>query len=184
MDGNFVPPITIGCGVIKSIRKYSNLPFDVHLMIENPDLHIENFAAAGADIITVHAESTKHLHRTIQKIKATGKKAGVSIVPSTNENVLDYVIEDLDLILVMGVNPGFGGQQFIPSQFKKILNIKNRISNINKKIELEVDGGINEETSKKAIESGADVLVAGSFIFGSKDRSKMIKTLRHNSDHL
>lgn len=178
MDGSFVPNITIGSDVTKSIRNHSDLPFDVHLMIKNPDIHLENFANAGADIITVHSEATIHLHRTIQKIKSLGKKAGVSIVPSTNENVLDYVLEDIDLILVMTVNPGFGGQKFISSQLQKIENISNKIAKLNKKIDLEVDGGINQETAKQAINCGANVLVAGSFIFGNKNYSDAIKKLR------
>ena len=178
MDGSFVPNITIGCDVIKSIKNCSKLPFDVHLMINNPDYHLENFAKAGADIITIHSEATTHLHRTIQTIKSLGKKAGVAIVPSTNENVLDYVLEDIDLVLVMTVNPGFGGQKFISSQLKKIENIANKITKLGKKIDLEVDGGINQETSKQAINCGADVLVAGSFIFGNKNYSEAIKNLR------
>ncbi len=178
MDGSFVPNITIGPDVIKSIRNYSDLTFDVHLMIQNPDIHLENFANAGADIITIHSEATTHLHRTIQKIKSLGKKAGVSIVPSTNENVLDYVLEDIDLILVMTVNPGFGGQKFISSQLRKIENISNKIAKINKAIDLEVDGGINPETAKQSINCGANVLVAGSFIFNHKDYSQAIKQLK------
>ena len=178
MDGSFVPNITIGQDVVSSIRKYSDLPFDVHLMITNPDYHLENFAKAGADILTIHYEATTHLHRTIQKIKSLGKKAGVSIVPSTNENVLDYILEDIDLVLVMTVNPGFGGQKFISSQLKKIENIANRIAKLGKKIDLEVDGGINQETAKQAINCGANVLVAGSFIFTNKNYSQAIKQLR------
>ncbi len=178
MDGSFVPNITIGPDVVKAIRGSSNLPFDVHLMINNPDNHLESFAASGADIITVHQEATTHLHRTVQKIKSLGKKAGVSIVPSTNENVLDYVLEDIDLILVMTVNPGFGGQKFISSQLKKIENIANKIANLGKKIDLEVDGGINQDTAKQVINCGADVLVAGSFVFGNKNYSENIFKLR------
>jgi ribulose-phosphate 3-epimerase len=178
MDGSFVPNITIGSDVVKSLRPHSPLPFDVHLMINNPDNHLENFALVGADIITVHFEATTHLHRTIQKVKSLGKKAGVSIVPSTNEDVLDYVLEDIDLVLVMTVNPGFGGQKFISSQLKKIENIANKIAKLNKNIELEVDGGINEKTAKEAINCGANVLVAGSFIFGNQDYSQAIQKLR------
>jgi ribulose-phosphate 3-epimerase len=177
MDGSFVPNITIGHDVIKSIRPYSNLPFDVHLMIRNPDLHLENFALAGADIITVHSEATIHLHRTIQKIKSLGKKAGVSIVPSTNENALDYILEDIDLVLVMTVNPGFGGQKFISSGLKKIENISNKIAKLGKKIELEVDGGINQETAKQCVDCGANVLVAGSFIFKNQNYAEAIQKL-------
>jgi ribulose-phosphate 3-epimerase len=178
MDGSFVPNITIGFDVIKSIRSCSELPFDVHLMINNPDNHIENFVKAGADIITIHFEAVTHLHRTIQNIKSLGKKAGVSIIPSTNENVLDYVLEDVDLVLVMTVNPGFGGQKFIYSQLKKIENIANKIAKLGRKIDLEVDGGINQENAKQVIDCGANVLVAGSFIFSNQDYSKAIKKLR------
>ncbi len=178
MDGTFVPNITIGSDVVKAIRPHSNLPFDVHLMIQNPDLHLENFANAGADIITVHSEATIHLHRTIQKIKSLGKKAGVSIVPSTHESVLDYVLEDVDLILVMSVNPGFGGQKFIYSQLKKVESISNKLAKLGRNIDLQIDGGINEQTAKQAINAGANVLVAGSFIFGSKDYSDAINKLR------
>jgi len=178
MDGSFVPNITIGPDVVKSIRSYSNLPFDTHLMINNPDNHLENFALAGSDIITVHSEAATHLHRTVQKIKSLGKKAGVSIVPSTNESVLDYVLEDIDLILIMTVNPGFGGQKFIYSQLKKIENIANKISKLGRKIDLEIDGGINQETAKQVIDCGANVLVAGSFIFGNKNYSENIQKLR------
>lgn len=178
MDGAFVPNITIGNEVVKSIRKVSDLPFDVHLMINNPDNHIKAFAEAGSDIITIHAEATTHLDRTIELIKSYGKKAGVSLVPSTSESVLDYVLEKLDLILVMTVNPGFGGQKFISSQLRKIENIRNRIEKTGKTIDLEVDGGINEETAKLAINAGADVLVSGSFIFGSGNYAQAISKLR------
>lgn len=178
MDGNFVPNITIGSDVVRALRPHSNLPFDVHLMVKNPDSHLENFAHAGADIITVHSEATTHLDRTVSKIKSLGKKAGVSIVPSTNEDVLDYVLDKIDLILVMTVNPGFGGQKFISSQLKKIENIRNKITKTGRNIELEVDGGINEETAKQAILAGANVLVAGSFIFSTKDYAQAIKNLR------
>ena len=180
MDGNFVPPITIGADIIKRLRKCSDLPFDVHLMINNPDNHVESFAEAGADIITIHAESTIHLHRSLAKIKRLGKKAGVSIVPSTHENVLDYVLEEIDLILIMTVNPGYGGQKFIHSQLNKIRNCRQKIIKSGNKIELQVDGGINEETAKEAINAGANVLVAGSYIFGSKNYSEAISKLRNS----
>ena len=180
MDGHFVPNITIGSCVVKDLRKCSDLPFDVHLMIENPDNYIEDFAKAGADIITVHAEACIHLDRTIQLIKAQGKKAGVSLVPSTPADVLDYVLADIDLVLVMTVNPGFGGQSFIESQLKKISIIREKIDAIGKDIDLEVDGGINAETAKKVIEAGADVLVAGSATFsgGQKSYKNNIEKLR------
>ncbi len=179
MDGSFVPNITIGNEVVKSLRKNSALPFDVHLMINNPDNHIKAFADAGSDIVTIHAETSTHLDRSIELIKSFGKKAGVSIVPSTHENVLDYILEKLDLVLVMTVNPGFGGQKFLHSQLKKIENIRKKIEKTGKKIELEVDGGINCETSKLAVDAGADVLVSGSFIFSSESYSEAILKLRN-----
>lgn len=181
MDGGFVPNITIGNEVIKSLRKDSHLPFDVHLMINNPDNHIANFANSGADIITVHAEASIHLDRTLNLIKSLNKKAGVSIVPSTNENVLDYILDKVDLILVMTVNPGFGGQKFLNSQLQKIHNIRQKIIKSGRKIELEVDGGINEETSKLAVEAGATVLVAGSYIFSNQNYSLAIANLKKNN---
>lgn len=178
MDGSFVPNITIGNEVVRSLRKTSALPFDAHLMIKNPDAHIRAFADAGCDIITIHAEASTHLDRSIELIRSSGKKAGVSIVPSTHENVLDYVFEKLDLILVMTVNPGFGGQKFLSSQLKKIENIRRKIQKSGRKIELEVDGGINDETAKLVIAAGADVLVSGSYIFGSENYAKAIAKLR------
>lgn len=177
MDGSFVPNITLGNAVIKGLRSTSNLPFDTHLMINNPDQHIKAFADAGSDIITIHAEASTHLDRSIELIKSFGKKAGVSIVPSTSEDVLDYVLEKLDLILVMTVNPGFGGQKFISSQLRKIENIRNKIEKTGKNIELEVDGGINDETVKSVISAGANVIVSGSYIF-SGDYSQKISSLR------
>lgn len=180
MDGHFVPNITIGPKVIKAIRPFSKLPFDVHLMIYNVDQYIKDFAEAGADIITIHAESCTHLDRSLNLIKSLGKKAGVSLVPSSHENMLDYVLDKVDLILVMTVNPGFGGQAFLPSQLEKISQIKNKILQTKRNIELEVDGGINLDTAGKAIEAGADVLVAGDFIFkkGSNFYNENILNLR------
>ncbi|MDA9231462.1 ribulose-phosphate 3-epimerase [Rickettsiales bacterium] len=180
MDGNFVPPITIGSDVVKSLRKYSKLPFDVHLMINNPDNHIEDFANAGADIITIHAEAVTHLDRSVAKIKNLGKKAGVSIVPSTHESVLDYVINEIDLILIMSVNPGYGGQKFLESQINKIKNCREKIIKSGRNIDLEVDGGINDKTAKKAIAAGADVLVSGSYIFNSNNYKSAIDNLRNS----
>ncbi len=178
MDGSFVPNITIGNEVVKSIRSSSPLVFDVHLMINNPDIHVKNFADAGADIITIHAEAVIHLDRSLALIKSLGKKAGVSLVPSTSEDVLDYVMDKVDLILVMTVNPGFGGQKFLPSQLAKIKNIRDKITKSGRKIDLQVDGGINPETARMVIEAGADVLVSGSYIFGSGDYKKAIAGLR------
>jgi ribulose-phosphate 3-epimerase len=182
MDGSFVPNLTIGNEVIKSLRKTTKKPFDVHLMINNPDNHIANFVDAGADIITIHQEASIHLHRSIALIKSFGKKAGVSIVPTTNEDVLDYILSEVDLVLVMTVNPGFGGQKFIDSQLRKIANLRNKINLIakeqNKIIELEVDGGINNNNAKQVIEAGANVLVAGSYIFNNKNYQQAISSLR------
>lgn len=178
MDGSFVPNITIGNEVVKSLRQKTQLPFDVHLMINNPDNHIKAFAEAGADIITIHAEASIHLDRSLALIKSFNKKVGVSLVPSTHENSLDYILEKLDLILIMTVNPGFGGQKFLTSQLKKIENIRKKIEKSGKKIELEVDGGINDHTAKIAIEAGADVLVSGSYIFGSGNYHQAIQNLK------
>ncbi|MGL4393075.1 MAG: ribulose-phosphate 3-epimerase [Fusobacteriaceae bacterium] len=173
MDGNFVPNITFGPPVIKSIRKHSKLFFDVHLMIDSPERYLEEFAKAGADMITVHAESTKHLHRTIQQIKSLGKKAGLSFNPATSLENLKYIIDDLDMILVMSVNPGFGGQSFIQSAVKKIADIRA----MNKNVDIEVDGGINDETIKICAQAGANIFVAGSYIF-SGDYKERIQKLK------
>jgi len=178
MDGSFVPNITIGNEVVRSLRSVSALPYDVHLMINNPDNHIKAFADAGSDIITIHAEASIHLDRSLSLIKSFGKKAGVSLVPSTHEDALDYVLDKLDLILVMTVNPGFGGQKFLSSQLKKIENIRKKIEKSGRKIELEVDGGINDETAKLVVAAGADVLVSGSYIFGSKNYAEAISKIR------
>lgn len=165
MDGHFVPNITIGPAVVKALRPHTAKPFDVHLMISPVDLLLDAFAEAGADIITVHPEAGPHLHRTIQRIKAHGKKVGVSLNPATPAKMLDYVLEELDLVLVMSVNPGFGGQKFIASQLKKIEAIANRITKENLDIRLEVDGGIDRETAPQAVSAGANVLVAGTAVF-------------------
>jgi ribulose-phosphate 3-epimerase len=165
MDGHFVPNITIGPGVVKALRPYSDKVFDVHLMISPVDPYVAEFAKAGADIITVHPEAGPHLHRTIQLIKSLGKKAGVSLNPATPLEAIDYVLGDLDLVLVMSVNPGFGGQSFIPSQLDKIRALRRRIDALDRPIDLEVDGGINVQTAALAVEAGADVLVAGTATF-------------------
>ncbi|HRJ62037.1 MAG TPA: ribulose-phosphate 3-epimerase [Azospirillaceae bacterium] len=165
MDGHFVPNITIGPGVVKALRPHTAKTFDVHLMISPVDLYIGAFAEAGADIITVHPEAGPHLHRTLQLIKSFGKKAGVSLNPSTPVEVIDYVLEDVDLVLVMAVNPGFGGQSFISSQLRKIEDLRRRIDRLGKPIDLEVDGGINVETARLAAAAGANVLVAGTATF-------------------
>ncbi|WP_448191982.1 ribulose-phosphate 3-epimerase [Azospirillum sp. sgz301742] len=165
MDGHFVPNITIGPAVVKALRPHTAKPFDVHLMISPVDLYIPEFAKAGADIITVHPEAGPHLHRTVQLIKSLGKKAGVSLNPGTPLEAVDYILEDIDLVLVMTVNPGFGGQSFIMSQLPKIRELRRRIDALGKPIDLQVDGGINPETARIAIEAGADVLVAGTATF-------------------
>lgn len=165
MDGHFVPNITIGPGVVTALRPHTAKTFDVHLMISPVDLYIGAFAEAGADIITVHPEAGPHLHRTLQLIKSFGKKAGVSLNPSTPVEVIDYVLEDVDLVLVMAVNPGFGGQSFISSQLRKIEDLRRRIDRLGKSIDLEVDGGINVETARLAAAAGANVLVAGTATF-------------------
>jgi ribulose-phosphate 3-epimerase len=182
MDGHFVPNITIGPNVVKAIRSASSLPFDVHLMISPVDPYVPDFADAGADIITAHAEAGPHLHRTIQLIKSLGKKAGVSLNPSTPAAVISHVLEDIDLVLVMTVNPGFGGQSFISGQLDKIRELRQMIDSTGRPVDLEVDGGINEETARLAIEAGADVLVAGTATFqgGRKNYARNIKNLRGN----
>ena len=165
MDGHFVPNITIGPGVVKALRPHTKKTFDVHLMISPVDPFIEDFAKAGADIISVHPESGPHLHRTIQEIKRHGKKAGVVLNPATPPQVVDHVMGDIDLILVMSVNPGFGGQAFIKSQLEKLRVLRKKIDSQDRPIDLEVDGGINFETAALAIEAGGDVLVAGTATF-------------------
>lgn len=165
MDGHFVPNITIGPDVVKALRPHSTKPFDVHLMIAPVDPYLQAFAEAGADIITVHPEAGPHIHRTLQAIKALGKKAGVVINPGTPVEVLDNLMDLADLVLVMSVNPGFGGQSFIPSQLDKIARIRSMITRSGRAIHLEVDGGVNAETARLCVEAGADVLVAGSATF-------------------
>src|SRR3954449_9021016 len=165
MDGHFVPNLTIGPGVVKALRPHSAKPFDVHLMISPVDNFLDAFAEAGADIITVHPEAGPHLHRTVQRIKGLGKKAGVSLNPATPAKVLDYVLGDIDLVLVMSVNPGFGGQKFITSQLKKVEAIANRIAKENLAITLEGDGGIDPDNARAAVGAGATALVAGTAAF-------------------
>ena len=165
MDGHFVPNITIGPAVVKALRPHTAKTFDVHLMISPVDSYLDAFAEAGADILTVHPEAGPHLHRTIQRIKSLGKKAGVSLNPGTPAKMLDYVLEEVDLVLVMSVNPGFGGQSFIDSQLRKIEAIRKQIDKLGKPIDLEVDGGIDAATAPRAIGAGADVLVAGTATF-------------------
>lgn len=173
MDGNFVPNISFGAPVIKEIRKCTKVTFDVHLMVVNPENYIKDFVDAGADIITVHVESTKHLDRTIELIKSYGLKAGVTLNPATSTDTLRYIIDKVDMVLVMSVNPGFGGQSFIDYTVTKIKEIKK----MRPDVDIQVDGGINDITSKKVIEAGANILVAGSYVFNGDYREK-INSLR------
>jgi ribulose-phosphate 3-epimerase len=180
MDGHFVPNLTIGPGVVKALRPHTKRPFDVHLMISPVDLFLDAFAEAGADTITVHPEAGPHLHRTVQHVKSLGKKAGVSLNPATPPDALDYVLDQLDLVLVMSVNPGFGGQKFISSQLKKIEAIAGTIAARGLDIQLEVDGGIDPETARLAVDAGATALVAGTAVFkgGPSAYADNIKALR------
>jgi len=178
MDGHFVPNITIGAPVVKALRQVTTLPLDVHLMIENPDLYIPDFAAAGSDIITVHQEAVPHLHRTVQLIHSLGKKAGVSINPATPASVLEVIVAEVDLILVMSVNPGFGGQSFIDAMLPKITQLRAMIERSGRTIELEVDGGVKADNIAAIAAAGADVFVAGSAVFNAADYGAAIAALR------
>ena len=178
MDGVFVPNISFGFPVIEAIKRHARKPLDVHIMIENPDDYISDFKKYGTDILTVHYEACRHLHRTIQAIKATGMKAGVALNPHTTIDVLEDVILDLDLVLIMSVNPGFGGQKFIPNAVNKVKKLKDLINKTGSKALIEVDGGVNLETGKLLVNAGANALVAGSFVFGSENPSQTIKKLK------
>ncbi|MDP6231793.1 MAG: ribulose-phosphate 3-epimerase [Nitrospinaceae bacterium] len=179
MDGHFVPNITIGPPVVESIRKVTDLPLDVHLMIENADGYIKSFSEAGADILTVHAEACPHLNRTLQLIREHEVKAGVVLNPATPLSSLEEVLHELDMVLLMTVNPGFGGQSFIPSMLDKISNLSDIMSNYEDEIELQVDGGVKPDNAGDIKESGASILVAGSAIFNSNDYAEAIDTLRN-----
>jgi ribulose-phosphate 3-epimerase len=179
MDGHFVPNITIGPLIVRAARKATKLPLDVHLMITNPELYIADFAHAGADSITVHVETSDHLNRLVQSIKEhKGVNAGVSLNPATPLSSLDYILADADLVLIMSVNPGFGGQAFIPSALDKIAKLRKRIDELGLKTEIEVDGGVKPENAAEIINAGADILVAGSAIFGVKDYAAAIRGIR------
>jgi len=178
MDGVFVPNLSFGFPVIKAIKRHATKPMDVHLMIVDPDRYISEFKKSGADLLTVHYEACNHLHRTIQAIKAEGMKAGVSLNPHTPIHLLKDIIGDLDLVLLMSVNPGFGGQKFIEQTYTKTAELRKLIDENNSKAIIEIDGGVNLETGKKLLESGADALVAGSFVFGSSDPEKTIGDLK------
>jgi ribulose-phosphate 3-epimerase len=178
MDGHFVPNLTFGPPVVKAIRKVSKLPFDVHLMVEKPEEYIKPFVEAGANIITIHAEATPHLHRVIQSIKEYEVKAGVALNPSTSLSAIEEVLSDLDLILIMSVNPGFGGQKFIPAALNKIRRLKTMLASINAQALIEVDGGVTSANAAQLNTAGADILVAGSAIYGAVDCQTAIASLK------
>ncbi len=178
MDGHFVANLTIGPPVIKAIRHVTRLPFDTHLMISNADLYLERFRDAGSDMITVHYEACKHLHRTVERIKQLGARAGVSLNPATPVSVLNDILPDVDLVLLMSVNPGFGGQTFIPQSIERLRQLKKMMVQNSSSAHVEVDGGIDAETAGPVVEAGANVLVAGNFIYGSSDVPGAIRTLR------
>lgn len=177
MDGTFVPEITLGAGIVKAIRLVTDAVFDVHLMVEHPDTHIEAFAKAGADYITFHVEAAKHPHRMIQAIHALGCKAGVSLNPGTPISMIEELLPDVDMVLVMSVNPGYGGQKFIPGSISKLQRIRKALDELGSQAELQVDGGVNEENAQSIIDAGATVLVAGSAVYKSKDIPATIKKL-------
>jgi ribulose-phosphate 3-epimerase len=178
MDGHFVPNITIGPPVVKALRPLSSLFFDVHLMIENPERYVSSFADAGADLITVHAEATVHLERLVESIKDLGLKVGVAVNPATSIDALRWVAPELDLVLIMSVNPGFGGQQFLDLAVEKVRQTKGILTDCGSKALIQVDGGINPETGRRVVEAGADVLVAGSYIFGAVNTREAVLSLR------
>ena len=178
MDGRFVPNITIGPLVVKALRPITDMPLDCHLMIEDPDRYVEDFRAAGADLITVHAEACPHLDRSVQHVRSTGAKVGVALNPHTPESALDYVLEELDLVLVMSVNPGFGGQKLIERVFSKIERIRSRIETLGLDTLIEVDGGVKTDNAHRFVDAGAQVLVSGSGVYGAEDRVAAIAALR------
>lgn len=181
MDGHFVPNITLGPGIVKSLRKDVNMVFDAHLMIENPDNYIKEFADAGCDIIVVHQEACTHLHRTIQNIKSHGIKAGVALNPATPIETIKYVLQDVDMVLLMSVNPGFGGQSYIPVVTEKIKELKTLIDEMNLDIDIEVDGGVKPSNIAEVVNAGANVIVAGSAIFNAGNIDEAVKSLRENA---
>ena len=181
MDGHFVPNITLGPGIVKSLRKDVNMVFDAHLMIENPDNYIKEFADAGCDIIVVHQEACTHLHRTIQNIKSHGIKAGVALNPATPIETIKYVLQDVDMVLLMSVNPGFGGQSYIPVVTEKIKELKALIDEMNLDIDIEVEGGVKPSNIDEDVNAGANVIVAGSAIFNAGNIDEAVKSLRENA---
>ncbi|AIQ35377.1 MULTISPECIES: ribulose-phosphate 3-epimerase [Paenibacillus] len=182
MDGHFVPNITLGPPIVKAVSVHTKLPLDVHLMIESPERYISDFAAAGASVITVHAEACVHLHRVVHQIKELGLKAGVAINPGTPASAVREVLEDVDMVLVMTVNPGFGGQAFIPNTLRKITQIREWANEVNPNLLIEVDGGVSEATAPLVVSAGADVLVAGNAVFGRSDRAAAILEIREAAE--
>ena len=182
MDGNFVPNLTFGAPVVKKIRKVTGMFFDCHLMVEHPETYIDDFAAAGADQIVVHAEATKHLHRCVQAIHAKGIRAGVALNPASSLSQIEEILPDVDMILLMTVNPGFGGQQFIATVLPKISRLRRMLNQAGLKTGIQVDGGVNAETAKLVVNAGADILVAGSYVYGAKDVEMAVRSLRAAGD--
>ena len=178
MDGHFVPNLTFGPPVVAAIRKISKLPLDVHLMVSNPAALVEQFAEAGADYLTVHVETEPHLHRLVNRIRELGVKPAVTLNPATSVDSLDEILSEVDMVLVMSVNPGFGGQKFIPASLDKIRRLRQKLKRLDRQVLIEVDGGVNQETAPQLIEAGVDVLVAGSAVFGSADMKATIAALK------
>ena len=183
MDGNFVPNLTFGAPVVKQIRKVTNLFFDCHLMVEHPETYIDDFASAGADMIVVHAEATRHLHRCLQMIRDKGIRAGVALNPGSPLSLIEEVLPDVDMVLIMSVNPGFGGQKFIPAVLGKISCLRRKLDRAGLRTDIQVDGGINGETGAQAVGAGATVLVAGSYVYGAKDPAEAIASLHIGKGH-
>ena len=181
MDGHFVPNITLGPAIVKSLRRDVNMVFDTHLMIENPDDYIKDFVDAGSDLIVVHAEACRHLHRTIQNIKSYNVKVGVALNPATSIENIKHIIEDVDMVLIMTVNPGFGGQSFIESMLEKIKELKQLIDDKNLNVDIQVDGGIKPDNIHKVVEAGANIIVAGSAIFNSENIEETVSLMRKNA---
>lgn len=178
MDGHFVPPITIGAIVVNALRPHSKLPFDTHLMVSNPDSHIESFVEAGSDSITIHAEAAKNLEASLARIRSLGARAGVSISPETDESVIINILDKVDMVLIMTVRPGYGGQKYIEGMEKKIRNVRDAANRLGLPLDIQVDGGINSETIKKVVTAGANVIVTGSAFFNSKDPAEFVSLLK------
>lgn len=178
MDGHFVPPITIGAIVVSALRPHSKLPFDTHLMVSNPDSHIESFVEAGSDSITIHAEAAKNLEASLARIRSLGARAGVSISPETDESVIINILDKVDMVLIMTVRPGYGGQKYIEGMEKKIRNVRDAANRLGLSLDIQVDGGINSETIKKVVAAGANVIVTGSAFFNSKDPAEFVSLLK------